>query len=136
MWDLAALQSVGELLKPDDREPPRAETTVFASVRPVSGQGTPFALVASSFFVPTGARVFFFGSLVFTTVGSVLPATGDQDLFLHFFTPTGPVVSSSRGGGLSLDVAWFTVPLFPWVPVFEVRGFTAGVCSVFTAHGA
>ena len=52
-------------------------------------------MTVSSFTVPAGASFFFFGSFVGFTVGAVLPLTGDQDLLLHLFTPTGPVVSRS-----------------------------------------
>jgi hypothetical protein len=135
MWEVAGLEDTGNLLKPAP-EPPDPKTTVFAAVRPVVGAGTPFALTVTGFFVPRLFSFFFFGSFVFTTVGSLLPATGDQDLFLHLFSPTGTTVSSSRSGGTSLDVVWFTFPFFPYVPVFEVQGFTAGVCGTFAAHGA
>ena len=135
VWDLAALRDVDALLKPAP-EPPQPNTTVFAAIRPVGGHGTPFALLATGFFVPTNASFFFSGSWVFSAIGSVLPTSGDQDLFLHFFTGTGPTVMSSTFGGTSLDVVAFSVPLFPWVPVFEVKGFTAGVCSTFAANGA
>jgi hypothetical protein len=135
MWELAGLADTAGLLKPAP-EPPDPKSTVFAAVRPVAGRGTPFAFAVGGFFVPTGARLFFFGSFVFTTVGSLVPATGDQDLFLRLFSATGTTVSSSILGGTSLDVVWFTFPFFPYVPVFEVRGFSAGVCRTFVAHGA
>jgi hypothetical protein len=135
MWELAGLEDTGALLKPAP-EPPDPKSTVFAAVRPVVGPGTPFAFALAGFFVPKGVSFFFFGSFVFTTVGSLLPTTGDQDLFLHLFSPTGTTVSSSILGGTSLDVVWFTFPFFPYVPVFEVKGFTAGVCGTFAAHGA
>ena len=37
--------------------------------------------------------------------------------------------------GTSLDVVSFGLPLFPWVPCYQVFGFSAGVCSVFSAAG-
>ena len=135
MWEVAGLSDPAALLKPAS-QPPEKKDSVFAAVRPVRGEGTPFAFAISGFFVPTGVSFFFFGSFVFTTVGSLVPATGDQDLFLRLFSPTGTVVSSSIAGGTSVDVVWFTFPLLPYVPVFEVKGFTAGVCRAFTAHGA
>jgi hypothetical protein len=135
MWERAGLEDTGALLKPAP-EPPDPQNTVFASARPVKGPGTPFAFVASGFFVPKGASLFLFGSFVFTAMGSLRPTTGDQDLFLHLFSPTGTTVASSIFGGTSLDLVWFTFPFLPWVPVFEVKGFTAGVCGVFAAQGA
>ena len=133
VWSLAALDDVDELFKPKPAWPER-DTSVLAAVRPVGGEGTPFAMTVSSFTVPAGASFFFFGSFVGFTVGAVLPLTGDQDLLLHLFTPTGPVVSSSLAFGTALDVVWFTFP-FPFVPVFQVRGFVTGVCSNFSANG-
>jgi hypothetical protein len=86
--------------------------------------------------VPARDSFFFTGSLVLTALGSVLPASGDQDLFLRLFTPTGPILMASTSGGTALDFVTFTFPLLPWVPVFEVGGFTAGVCATFAAQGA
>jgi hypothetical protein len=132
LWSLAGLEKLDELFKPEPAWPER-DTSVVAAVRPVGGEGTPFAMTVSSFTVPAGAS-FFFGSFVGFTVGAVLPLTGDQDLLLHLFTPTGPVVSSSLAFGTALDVVWFTFP-FPFVPVFQVRGFVTGACSNFSANG-
>ena len=86
MWEVAGLANPAALLKPPP-QPPDTKSPVFAAVRPVSGEGTPFAFVLTGFFVPTGVSFFFFGSFVFTTVGSLVPATGDQDLFLRLFSP-------------------------------------------------
>jgi len=59
---------------------------------------------------------------------------------LRLFGATGPVVSRSLAGGTGLDLVWFTLPSpfgpMPFVPVFEVLGFTTGVCSTFSATGA
>jgi hypothetical protein len=132
LWSLAGLERVDELLKPD---PPvaRRDATVLAAVRPVQGDGTPFAFTLSAFTVPSGVSLFFFGTWVGFAIGSVVPASGDQDLFLRLFTPTGPVVSSSRAAFTAPDVVWFTG--FPFVPVFQVLGFTTGVCANFSANG-
>jgi hypothetical protein len=137
VWELAGLEDTRALLKAAPA-PADAKTTVFASARPVKGHGTPFAFVLSRFFVPAGASLFFFGSFVFSAVGSLRPTTGDQDLFLRLFSATGAPVSSSILGGTAIDFVWFTFPLFPFpfVPVFEVKGFTAGTCGVFAAQGA
>jgi len=138
MWSVAGLEKVDELFKPEPAAPKR-DTSVLAAVRPVKGEGTPFAITVSSFTVPAGASFFFFGSWVFFATGAVLPLSGDQDLRLRLFSATGAVVSSSLAGGTSLDFVWFTMPSpfgpLPFVPVFEVLGFTTGVCSNFSAHG-
>ncbi|MGZ6568200.1 MAG: hypothetical protein ACXVE9_12450 [Solirubrobacteraceae bacterium] len=134
MWDVAALDDIDALLKPDPG-PVQRRTAVFAAVRPVNGRGTPFAFTMSGFFVPAKASFFLFGSWVIATTATVVPASGDQDLFLHLFTPTGPVVSSGRAIGTATDVVAFGLPVFPFVPCFQVFGFAAGVCSMFSAFG-
>jgi hypothetical protein len=134
MWSIAALDKAGDLLK---LAPPPAQLqkSVLAAVRPISGEGTPFAFSLSGFTVPSGVSFFFFGSFVAFTLGSVVPATGDQDLFLHLFAPGGPTVSASVFPLTLPDLVSFSIP-FPFVPVFRVFGFTTGVCANFTAFGA
>jgi hypothetical protein len=135
MWSLAGLDDVDSLFKPEPPRPQR-ETSVLAAVRPVGGEGTPFAFSFSTFAVPGGTSVFFFGSFVGFTFGSLLPASGDQDLFLHLFATTGPVVSASVFPFTSPDVVSFALPFpFFFVPVFQVFGFATGVCSSFSAFG-
>jgi hypothetical protein len=138
-WALAGLEKVDDFFKPEPASPQR-DTSVLAAIRPVSGEGTPFAITAGGFTVPATVSVFFTGSWVFFANGAVLPLTGDQDLRLRLFSTTGPVVSSSRFGGTALDFVWFTLPSpfgpLPFFPVFEVLGFTTGVCSTFSATGA
>jgi hypothetical protein len=77
---------------------------------------------------------FFFGSFVVLTFGSLVPTSGDQDLFLHLFTPAGPVVSASVFPFTLPDLVTFSIP-FPFVPVFRVFGFATGVCANFGAVG-
>jgi hypothetical protein len=134
IWELASFDDVAQLLKPAPRRPDR-ETSVFASARPESGDGTPFFVRISSFFVPGGVNLFFMGSFVLFTSGFVRPASGDQDLFLHLFGPGGPVVSSSILPGTATDPVSFFLPVFPFVPVFRIFGFSPGVCSTFSAVG-
>ena len=134
MWELAALEDIDTLLKPGPRRPDR-ESSVFASARPVSGDGTPFFLSIPRLAVPAGANLFFTGSWVLFTTASIRPASGDQDLFLHFWSPTGPLLQSSRFGGTTMDIVSFSVFVFPFVPVFRIFGWTAGVGS-FVALGA
>jgi hypothetical protein len=139
LWSMAGLEGVDDLFKPDPPSP-RRDTSVLMAVRPIRGKGTPFAISAAAFTVPAAVSVFFVGSWVFFTNGAVLPATGDQDLRLRLFSTTGPVVASSAAGGTALDFVWLTLPSpfgpLPFLPVFEVRGFTTGVCSTFAATGA
>jgi hypothetical protein len=139
LWSAAGLEDVDDLFKPEPASPKR-DTSVLMAVRPVSGEGTPFAITAAGFTVPATVSVFFVGSWVFFANGAVLPATGDQDLILRVFSTTGPVVASSRAGGTSLDFVWLTLPSpfgpLPFLPVFEVLGFTTGVCATFSATGA
>jgi len=136
MWKVAGLEQVDDLLKPP---PPRSrpEKSVFAAVRPVRGEGTPFAMSISTFGVPAGVSLFFFGSWVFGTFGSVLPTSGDQDLFLRLFGATGPVVSASVLPLTLPDAVGFGLPPpFPFFPVFQIFGFATGVCRNFSAFGA
>jgi hypothetical protein len=139
MWSLAGLENVDELFKPEPASP-RRETSVLVTARPVNGEGTPFVISVAGFTVPATVSVFFFGSWVFFANGVVLPSTGDQDLNLRLFSTTGPVVSRSAAGGTAPDFVWCTLPSpfgpLPFVPVFEVVGFTTGVCATFTATGA
>lgn len=134
MWSIARLEKIDDLFKPEPA-PPQRRKSVLAAVRPVGGEGTPFAFSVSTFAVPSGVSFFFFGSFVGFTFGSVAPATGDQDLFLHLFAPAGPVVSASVFPFTIPDLVSFAIP-FPFVPVFQVFGFATGVCSTFTALGA
>jgi hypothetical protein len=139
LWSQAGLENLDDLFKPEPASPKR-DTSVLAAVRPVRGEGTPFAIAAAGFTVPAAVSVFFVGSWVFFTNGAVLPATGDQDLRLRLFSTTGPVVASSAAGGTTLDFVWLTVPSpfgpLPFLPVFEVLGFATGVCATFSATGA
>src|SRR5262249_10293074 len=122
-----------DLFKPEPARVQR-QKSVLASVRPVGGEGTPFAFSLSGFTVPSGVSFFFFGSFVVLTLGSVVPASGDQDLFLHLFTLAGPVVPASVFPFPTPDLVSFSIP-FPFVPVFQVLGFATGVCANFTAFG-
>lgn len=139
LWSMAGLEHVDDLFKPEPASP-KHDTSVLVAVRPVRGEGTPFAIVAAGFTVPAAVSVFFVGSWVFFTNGAVLPASGDQDLILRLFRTTGPVVASSAAGGTALDFVWLTLPSpfgpLPFLPVFQVFGFTTGVCATFSATGA
>jgi hypothetical protein len=138
MWSIAGLDKIDDLFKPELPSAQR-ENTVLMAVRPVRGEGTPFLIRVSGFTVPAGASVFFTGLFVFGTVGSVAPASGDQDLALRLFVPSGPVVSASRLPLTLIDFVTFVMPSpvpIPFVPVFQVFGFTTGVCGLFVASGA
>ena len=137
-WSLAGLENVDDFFKPEPALP-QCDTSVLAAVRPVGGEGTPFLLTARVHRPGNSERVLRRIVVAFAN-GAVLPLTGDQDLRLLLFSTTGPVVSSSRAGGTALDFVWFTLPSpfgpLPFFPVFEVLGFTTGVCSTFSATGA
>jgi hypothetical protein len=135
IWRVAGLEESDNLLKPPPPWPV-PEDCVLAAIRPVHGEGTPFSLSISGFRVPSGVSFFFTGSWVFNTFASVQPSSGDQDLFLHLFAATGPVVSASLLPGVLLDVVAFAFPPpLPFLPVFQVFGFTTGTCANFTAIG-
>ena len=139
LWSAAGLENIDDLFKPEPASP-EPDTSILMAIRPVSGEGTPFAISAAGFTVPATVSVFFVGSWVFFANGAVLPATGDQDLNLRLFSTTGPVVARSRAGGTALDLVWLTLPSpfgpLPFLPVFEVLGFTTGICATFSATGA
>ena len=88
MWELAALEDVDALLTPGPGAADR-RSAVLAAARPAKGTGTPFAFAVSGAFVPTNASLFFLGSFVLF-VGSLRPATGDQDLLLPVYPRPGP----------------------------------------------
>jgi hypothetical protein len=134
MWSTTGLDDLDHLFKPEPA-PLQKKSAVIAAIRPVERQGTPFAISISGFTVPAGVSFVFFGLWVASTFGRLTPATGDQDLFLHLFTPSGPVVSASLFGGTTTDTVAFGSPFFPFVPVFQVRGFATGVCASFLAFG-
>src|SRR4051794_40228702 len=74
MWEAASLTDTDSLLKPEPGYPdPR--NVVLASVRPASGEGTPFALALSGFFVPARSSFLFFGLPVLGASALVVPAT-------------------------------------------------------------
>jgi hypothetical protein len=125
IWELAALDDIDQLLKPPP-PPPERDSSVFASIRPVSGHGTWYSLTVKQLTIPAGSNWFAGGWWVNYGAGNIFPATGDQDLFLHYFSPTGPVLAASRFGGTTMDVVvlglTFLLPVW-----FRVFGFTAGV---------
>jgi hypothetical protein len=132
-WTAAGLEDLPALFKPTVARP-RPDNSIVAALRPVEFHGTPFSIRISSFTVLAGTNLFFMGSLVAIAVGSLTPLTGDQDLYLRLYGAGGPVVSSSRASFTATDNVWFTMP-FPFVPVYQVQGFTTGVCGTFTAGG-
>jgi hypothetical protein len=136
MWEIAGLERSDELFKPEPPFPER-DKSMLAAVRPVRGEGTPFFASFSTFTVPRGVSFFLFGSSIFSTFGVVRPASGDQDLFLHLFGPTGVVVSGSANPSLLPDFVAFALPWpFAFTPVFQIFGFATGVCANFTAAGS
>jgi hypothetical protein len=139
-WEVAALEDIDLLLKPAQGAPER-ESTVFCS----SGLcRTGHAVLLHRGWIPpaAGQHFIYVGLLSLFASAFVVPAKGDQDLFLHLFSAAGPVVSASTAGGTTPDVVAFSsvpvlpfLPPFPFVPVFDVVGFTTGVCGLFQAAG-
>ena len=136
---LAALERPEELLKEAPGAPSR-ERSLFVSLRRTSGSGTVFFFKAGNFVMPAGFSFFFTLPPVCGTFGTVLPASGDQDLFLHLGWPLGPIVRSSVLGGREWDAVVFAGP-FPCTfftqisPWFRIFGFSGGVCRLFEAGG-
>lgn len=129
MWELATLDDIDQLLKPTPPAPER-DSSVFAAIRPVSSDGgTTYVLDVLNVTIPAGSSLFAGGWWVNRADAFVAPFTGDQDLFLHYFGPTGPVLAASRRGGTALDVVGPVRMAFPWVAWFQVFGFTAGMMN-------
>lgn len=136
-WEAAGLESLDELAKKPPPFPER-DNAVFAAVRRIEGEGTPFFFSFTTFSVKGGAHVFFAGSWVRTCSGAVTPTSGDQDLFLHLLWPFGPIVSASMKGGIFTDLVSYAVAkelpqFFPWYHIF---GWSTGVCGTFTVFGS
>ena len=70
MWSIAGLDEPEDLLKPGPPPAQGLRKSVFAAVRPVTGEGTPFTFTVGGFTVPRGLDFFFFGSLVGFTFGA------------------------------------------------------------------
>jgi hypothetical protein len=134
MWELAGFEDIDQLLKPPPPRPDR-KSSVFVSARPVSGDGTPFVYTMSHLNLPAGVSKYYFGTWVLYTWATITPRSGDQDLYLHFWSPTGPLLNASRLGGTSQDTVQFFLPVFPYVPVIRVYGYQAGEGN-FVAWGA
>ena len=136
--ELAALEDVPGLFRKKPPAAPTAERSLFVSVRPLEPDGTRYLFTARNFAVPRFFSAFFALPPVCSTFGILTPRTGDQDLFLHLgWPPLGPVRASVRGG-TSVDVVTLSVfcTLFThFAPIFQVFGFTGGVCSSFAFGG-
>ena len=103
---------------------------MFAAIRPVSsGGGTTYELDVLGITIPAGTSWYAGSWWVNRADAFVAPATGDQDLSLHYFGPTGPVLAASRFGGTVIDSVGPVRMAFPWVAWFRVFGFTAGMVN-------
>jgi hypothetical protein len=125
MWELAGLEDIDQLLKPNP-PPPERESSVFASIRSMSGDGTSYQIDVFDVAMPAGSSLLFVGTWS-EARAFVTPASGDQDLFLAVSNPLG-VVTASRLPGTATDrVFFFTGSV--WMVLVWIRffGFTAGV---------
>ena len=136
--EFAAFENVPELFKKKQPTAATAARSIFVSVRPLEPGGTRYSFTARNFFVPRFFNLFFGLPPVCSTFGVLTPLSGDQDLFLHLgWPPLGPVRASVLGG-TATDVVTLAVFCTPWThfgPIFQVFGFTSGVCSRFTFGG-
>jgi hypothetical protein len=104
---------------------PTPENSVVCALRREKPGGTGFTLVIP-LFVPSGVNFIFAFPPAFVCGASVLPITGDPDLFLTINSPVAPTVSASAFGGLFPDSVFFmTPPFFQFIPFFRVFGFLA-----------
>ena len=94
MWELAGLEDIDQLLKPNP-PPPERESSVFASIRPLSGHGTSYEIDVLNAAMPAGFSLLFAGvwnqARAFAT-----PASGDQDL--SWLCPIRASSSKQAGG--------------------------------------
>jgi len=129
MWELAGLEDIDQLLKPNP-PPPERESSVFASIRPLSGHGTSYELDVLNAAMPAGSSLLFAGvwtdAFAFAT-----PASGDQDLFLSLSYP-GLVVQASRRPAPFTDRVFFSNGGSAWGVLVFIRffGFRAGVMNI------
>jgi hypothetical protein len=132
LWDLAALADIEALLKPSP-PPPERDSSVFTTIRPVSGEGSYFRVFLTAVVIPAGASLFA-GAWMDGSTGGVTPASGDQDMFLNIWPP-GPSIIASRNGGTRPDVIRWSSP-FPQFLWFRAFGFMAGVADnvLFTGY--
>ena len=139
LWSAAGLENIDDLFKPEPASP-EPDTSVLMAIRPVSGEGTPFAITAAGFTVPRQSA----------SSSSARGSSSPTALCCRpRATRTSTCVSSAPPGrwwrdrvqaGRRLDFVWLTLPSpfgpLPFLPVFEVLGFTTGVCATFSATGA
>jgi hypothetical protein len=111
---------------------PTLPKSVLLSLRRVEGDGTLFLFTLSGFPVPANSRSFFSFPPALLCQSILRPATGNQDLRLWLAWLFGVgVVSSSTRLGTAVDVVAFGMP-FPFVPIIELAGVTAGTCGTWT----
>jgi hypothetical protein len=114
-------------------KPSKAADSVVVSVRRTQGEGTFWFFAFPGLFVPRGGNIFFTLPPICNATGSVIPLSGDPDLFLSRNGPFTPVVSASVRAGLAIDtVAFGPAICWPWmefVPWFRINGFRASVTN-------
>lgn len=128
-------RSITDFMKP---QAPKAspQRSAFVVLRPLE-PGRSFYVLSVGFIIPTGWSVFFVLPWACSVFGLLIPATGDEDLFLSLNGPFTPVVAASALGGLAWDRVSFSGACWPWtqfIPFFRVLGFRGGACS-FTWGG-
>lgn len=136
--EFAALENVPALFKKKAPTSATAARSVFVSVRRLEPGGTRYLFTARNFFVPRFFSFFFGLPPVCSTFGVLTPLSGDQDLFLHLGWPPIGFVRASVRGGTAVDVVTlgvFCTPFTHFGAIYQVFGFTGGVCSAFTFGG-
>ena len=135
---LTTLEDVPALFAKSPPPAPTAAKSVFVSLRQLEAGGTRYRFTVGGFVLPTGVSFFFGLPPVCSTFGVLIPASGDQDLFLHLaWPPIGPI-RASINGGTTPDVITFSTFCLPWThfaPIWHLFGFRTGVCRTFTFGG-
>jgi hypothetical protein len=140
--ELAALEKVSELPLFKKAPPePDEESSVFVSLRRVRGAGTFWGPWTFPFFLFGGWSIWVWPPPLCTLRACVMPASGDQDLFLFRNGIPPALLSASRFGGTATDCVSFSNPPLTSCSVstwnflaIRVFGFTTG-SGTFTMRG-
>jgi hypothetical protein len=114
-------------------KPSKASDSVVVSVRRTQGEGTFWFFAFPGLFVPRGGNIFFTLPPICNTTGTVIPLSGDPDLFLSRNGPFTAVVAASVRAGTAIDTVSFGPAIcWPWqefVPWFRINGFRASATT-------
>jgi hypothetical protein len=142
--ELAALERPDKLFKEPPPDP-SVENSVFASLRRLHGEGTLWSFTVRGLGpLPQGVNLFFLYPPVCSCSATVVPASGDQDLFLsrQFIFGASVLRAVSLNGGTLVDfVADSNPPLTPcnllthFIDLLRINWFSQGTAATLTISG-